>query len=526
MSYHTILSKYFSFVEFRPGQLETILAIDEGRDVFTVLPTSTGKTLIFQFMTILHRLRSSTSTTIVISPLVSLMMDQVQSWNDKFTLVESDGTIRKRRPEDGIDHPVAVVLGSLQSDPLVEPQAVSGRFPVVYMAPEKIPHLSRKILEHTKLLVIDECHCISEHGKSFRPVYRNIRSFFKNVQTLALTATACTQIEKDILNNLEFRTPAVFRTSMLRPNLKLMVRSKHLQRSQDIKYIRDTFDTVCSGERCVVFCTTRSECESVSKLLGPSSLAYHGGMSKEERQKVLEQFGDGYILAATNCFGLGIDIPNIRLIFHYGLPRSILGYVQECGRAGRDGKMSTCIMMYNTTDISKYNDKQRDLWLARRVLTFAKNTHMCRHLQLLCMFGENVPKTTACIWKSNDGTMTAGQGCDVCGPKEKPCLNISNVNEDDMWILVASINDTGNYAGKGLPIDFLLGSKSKKLRRFVHNNNHNVYGKGKHHNRAFWISVYDHLIVQKIVKEIITPKGYVIYKLTKSGRTFLNTRTI
>jgi ATP-dependent DNA helicase RecQ len=390
--YKQTLATYFGFSEFRPGQLEAIHSIlSEKRETFVVLPTSTGKTLIFQFITITNRQREPTGITIVISPLIALMTDQVDSWNREFMLTDA-GQIERRR-EGILGRPVAVLLGSAQEDPTVESKALRGQFPVVYLAPEKLPFLPKSIVKHVQLLAIDECHCISEHGNSFRPAYRTIRPFFENVPTLALTATAPPDIQSDILANLAFTNPTIIRMSMCRPNLRLHVRHKRT-RSEDLQTLRQLLP---ADGRTVVFGTTRAECESLAKDLGKSAHAYHAGLSTEERAQVLSQFGNGRVLVATNCFGLGVDIPNIRLVVHYGLPRSLLGYAQECGRAGRDGRNSTCVLFFASSDISKYNDNERDVQLATGMLTWTKDIR-CRRQTLLTSFGEDYIASGPCAW--------------------------------------------------------------------------------------------------------------------------------
>ena len=280
MVYNAILKRYFGFSDFRSGQLEAIQSVlTDERDTFVVLPTSTGKTLIFQLITIVLRGCHPTGVTIVISPLIALMTDQVEAWNRNFML--EDGQI-VRRTVGSIGMPVAVLLGSAQDDETVEPNALKGMYPVVYMAPEKLPYLPKSIVDRVKLLVIDECHCISEHGNSFRPAYRAIRPFFANTRTLALTATAPLDIQEDILDNLALVNPNIIRMSMHRPNLRLLVRHKR-KRADDMHTIQELVSPI---GKTVVFGTTRAECESLATQIGPNAHAYHAGMSTEIRAQV------------------------------------------------------------------------------------------------------------------------------------------------------------------------------------------------------------------------------------------------
>ena len=514
-THEIVLQSHFGFSSFRPGQRETIHSIlEDDRDTFSVLPTSTGKTLIFQLITIVKRRQNVSGITIVISPLIALMIDQVQKWNVEF-LQGADGQIHRRelaQKGEGDDvFPVAVLLGSAQEDVNVESGALQGRYPVVYMAPEKLPYLPKSLVATVQFLVIDECHCVSEHGNLFRPAYRQIRPFFPKTRTLALTATAPPDTQKDILTNLALHEPRVVRLSMYRPNLRLVVRQKRT-RAEDLRTIRDSM--VTTG-RTVVFGTTRSECERISTELGPTAVAYHAGMTPTERSGAVTRFVPGTILVATNCFGLGVDIPDIRLVVHYGLPRSLLGYAQECGRAGRDGARATCILFMASSDISKYNDNERDVRLASEVLAWTKKTH-CRHRTLLGSFGEDGAGAILCHW-AGDPTES---GCDVCMGTVDVIGSASPVSSDDVRLLLQSVSETGDHSGTGLPIDFLLGSKSKKLLRFTHKIDC-VYGQGRHKKTSDWISIHRQLSAQRLLREVVTSRGYVVYKLTASGRSLL-----
>jgi ATP-dependent DNA helicase RecQ len=512
------LQTHFGFTSFRPGQLETIKSIlSDDRDTFSVLPTSTGKTLIFQFITIVKRRQKVTGVTVVISPLIALMIDQVEKWNNEFNQT-SDGQIhrRTRKSDNGVENnntelPVAVLLGSAQSDECVERNALQGLYPVVYMAPEKLPYLPKSMVDRVHFLVIDECHCVSEHGNSFRPAYRQIRPFFTNTRTLALTATAPPDIQKDILSNLALDDPQIVRLSMYRPNLRILIRRKRT-RIEDLKRIHDM--RTHSG-RTVVFGTTRSECERIATELGGMASAYHAGLTPSERTRVMSAFVPGTILVATNCFGLGVDIPDIRLVVHYGLPRSLLGYAQECGRAGRDGAKATCVLFMQASDISKYNDNERDVRLASEMLAWTRNTR-CRHQTLLGNFGEDVAKTFSCDW-AGDETL---RGCDVCADLMDEIPVTQNVTSEDIRLLLQAVADTGDHSGTRLPIDFLLGSKSKKLSKFNHGTD-SVYNHGRHRSKTDWINIHRQLTTTKLLREVVTSRGYIVYKLTVSGRALL-----
>ena len=497
--YTPVLKTLFGFDQFRPGQLETIEAVlDENRPTLSVLPTSTGKTLIFQFITIMKRRRvDPTGITVVISPLVALMVDQVAKWNALFAQ-DSDGQIVRSGTAAAAAgcRPVAVLLGSAQTDTAAEPDAIAGRYPVVYMAPEKLPYLADSIVRRVQFLVIDECHCISEHGNSFRPAYRNIRTFFGAVPTLALTATAPPSVQDDILQNLALENPRIIRTSMYRPNLRLTVSPKQ-SRSLDLVTINQALP---AQGRTVIFGTTRTECASLARLLGGE--AYHAGMDADARTAIMARFlRPGAILVATNCFGMGVDIPDIRLVVHYGLPRSLLGYVQECGRAGRDGAPADCLLLFAPSDMCKYNETERDVRQATEMLAWTRRPG-CRHRSLLSGFGETDPIPPGPCGR-----------CDACDDNTPDPITVTS---DDIDLLLRAAHETGGYSGRRLPIDLLLGSKSKKIRRFVHGGT-TVYAKGCHHTSVEWSRIHRQLVVLELLQEIVTNRGFVVYRLTSAG---------
>lgn len=383
---HQALEKYFGYTEFRPLQEEIITDILKKKDVFVLMPTGGGKSLCYQLPSTLM-----TGITIVISPLISLMKDQVDSLT-----------------QNGI--PAAFLNSSLtpaEQDEVLH-QVRSGTIKLLYVAPERLVQESfLALLESLPItfFVIDEAHCISQWGHDFRPEYRQLRLLktrFPSIPIMALTATATEPVKEDIVSELQLVHPKRYQASFNRPNLSYTISPKTKAFDTVVRYIKDH-----SGESGIIYCQSRKTVENVTKKLqqkGIEALAYHAGLIDEVRKKNQERFinDDVQIIVATIAFGMGINKPNVRYVIHYDLPKSLEHYYQETGRAGRDGLPSACLLLFSVGDKFFYERFLEEKSEAERihgrkqlqtVIAYAQSS-TCRRKQLLQYFNETMTETT------------------------------------------------------------------------------------------------------------------------------------
>ncbi len=488
-----ILKKYFGYDEFRPLQEEIIDSVLDNKDAFVLMPTGGGKSLCYQLPALKFE-----GITLVISPLIALMKDQVDSLR-----------------ANGIEAEfINSTLLPAQIDEIYK-KAQNNETKILYIAPERFALPAFKEFLKTlsiNLIAVDEAHCISEWGHDFRPDYRNLselKKLFPQIPIIALTATATSKVRNDILNQLDLKKAETFISSFDRENLNISVTEKKQAFPKLVNILQKY-----KNESVIIYCFSRKETEEIAenlKLNGFKARAYHAGLETSKRKLAQEAFikDEVNIIVATIAFGMGIDKPDVRLVVHYTFPKTLEGYYQEIGRAGRDGLPSECIMFYTYADNRKHEffinqmDDATQAEMAReklsQVLAFADLT-TCRKKYLLKYFGEEQKKNNC-------------KSCDSC-TTEKEMFDATTISKK----ILSAILRTESRFGAAYIIEVLLGRKAKRVVRNNHENL-SVFGIVKDFNADELGHIIKHLTN---LDYILKQEGkYPTLSITKKGALFL-----
>jgi len=485
----TPLKAVFGFPAFRPNQEEIIRAVLAGRDVFAVMPTGGGKSLCYQLPA-----HVMPGTGVVISPLISLMKDQVDAAR-----------------EIGLRADYLNSSLSSAEKAQVFQRLRTGKCDLLYLAPERFAmdgFLAGLDGLNLCLFAVDEAHCISEWGHDFRPDYLALSGIverFPAVPVAAFTATATHRVQQDIVERLGLRAPCLVRASFNRPNLFYKVVAKDDVRRQILEFLRS-----CPGDSGIVYRTTRDSVENTATYLtqhGIEALPYHAGLDNNTRKKHQDAFNRDEItvIVATIAFGMGIDKSNVRFVLHGDLPKNIESYYQETGRAGRDGEPASCVLFFGRGDIPKIryfidqmqNETEREaaVYKLNRMARYG-GVHACRRKQLLAYFGESYDPPNC-------------ETCDVC------LGEVEHVDATrDAQILMSAIVRTRQRFGAMHIVDLVTGSDTQRIRALGHDRV-KTYGAGSDKPKKHWRRILDELIAQDCV--VRTDDQYPVLRVTERG---------
>jgi ATP-dependent DNA helicase RecQ len=490
-----VLKKHFGFTSFKGNQEFIIRNVLEGKDTFVLMPTGGGKSLCYQLPALILP-----GTVIIISPLIALMKNQVDA-------------MRSFSEEDGVAH---FMNSSLNKAAIakVKHDIMEKRTKLLYVAPESLTKEENiQFLKKVEIsfYAIDEAHCISEWGHDFRPEYRRIRPIINEIGTapiIALTATATPKVQHDIQKNLGMLDATVFRSSFRRHNLYYEVRPKKNVTKEIIKYIRNN-----PGKSGIIYCLSRKKVEELAETLqvnGIKALPYHAGLDSATRSQNQDRFlmEEVDVIVATIAFGMGIDKPDVRFVIHYNIPKSLEGYYQETGRAGRDGGEGKCITFYSYKDIQKLEkfmqgkpiaEQEIGKQLLLETVAYAESS-VCRPKQLLNYFGEEMPDSC--------------ENCDNCiHPK------VQFEGKNDIVLVLKAIQEVKEKFKADHIASILAGVKSSAIKSYSHQMLE-IFGAGRNKDVNYWSMVVRQSLIARFIQKDI--ENYGLLKLDEKGIEFMN----
>ena len=488
---HSKLKEFFGFTTFKGDQEQIVTHLVSGKDAFVLMPTGGGKSLCYQLPALVME-----GTAIVISPLIALMKNQVDAIR---------GFVAGN---DGIAHFLNSSLSKAQIAEVKE-DLLSGVTKLLYVAPESLTKAENVAFLKTlkiSFYAIDEAHCISEWGHDFRPEYRKIRPIVEEIGVapiIALTATATPKVQNDIQKNLGMLDAKVFKSSFNRPNLMYEIRDKSDPKKEIVRFIKQN-----PGKSGIIYCLSRKKVEELAHLLninGIKALPYHAGLDASVRAANQDAFlmEDIDVIVATIAFGMGIDKPDVRFVIHYDIPKSIEGYYQETGRAGRDGREGRCITFYSYKDIQKLekfmqgkpvSEQEIGRQLLNEVVAYAES-NQCRRKLLLNYFGEEYHE----------------ENCGCCDN----CLNPKKTfdGKEEMSLILSLIEALPERFKIEHLAQILAGESSAIIKSYNHDKLE-FFGEGRDHGARFWMALmHQGLILHFLEKDI---ESYGLISVTEA----------